>query len=168
MDCQWLKNLSFKAVFKRTGSPNQTASAKSEGSGSSQASIGDSCVQAGRDINYYSNKRNPVEDADAWENLIGCFTEVRAQKIIEMVNDHRMQWDLQHNLKGTTQSLKNNFKLVVVHQKDEEELVEIREQALAAIDSFIETRNAEFFTQTWLSLHEALKYLKGRRNRQDL
>lgn len=155
---QLLKNLNLNFSWKW----NQSPSALSK-NGNAQANSGSDVIQqnAGGDINnFYPENKNPIDDADAWKELLGVFASAFASKLIEGINDPRSKQYFDHNVKGQKNFVKSKFNNVHPHPKIADELVEIYEKAVNAIDSFVETGDEESFKQAWKFCYESLSGLR--------
>ncbi|NGX36404.1 MAG: hypothetical protein K1000chlam1_01250 [Candidatus Anoxychlamydiales bacterium] len=102
----------FKSVFeklkvtfslKKTNSPTKKSSAMAS-NGNATSNTGNNCKiqMAGRDItiNYLTENRNSIENSEAFDALLNCFTEDNALRLIEIIKDPRYQTYLDQNIKG--------------------------------------------------------------------
>lgn len=147
--------------FKKTNSPTTKVSAKAP-KGNAIANTGAKCniqMPEGNINNYLlTENRNAIEDSEALDNLLECFTEKATLKLIEMLKNHRYQTYFNQNIKGTKKWIIDKFKKLSIHSMNPKAkaFVEIKKEVLLVIDSFIKSRDETEFQKKWISFHKLL------------
>ncbi len=104
-----------------------------------------------------------IEDSEAWKALFNCFTEDNALRLVEIVKDPRYQTYFDQNIKGKKKWITNKFKKLSIHSMNPKAkaIVEIHEEVLHTIDSFVKSKNETEFQKKWISFHKSLVSIKN-------
>ncbi len=107
---------------------------------------------------------NALEEDESLENLIACFTESSAKKIIEDISDPRMQRHMMHyNGPGKIKWLDEKFRKVPLAKGDTRAntFIRVKRESLDSLDVFIKDRDMNKFREKWNLYHKELFSLKG-------
>ncbi len=157
--------LKTKFSWTRIASSDSNASAENK-NGNAGASTGDySPVQfAKRDIYNISTNITAIDNAEAWDLLIDCFSDKCIERLIEDIKDSKAQVHMKnYNGPGKKKWITGKFKKIPMHAKDPKAqvLVKIKTNAIESLDVFINTKDEDLFRAAWCSLRDELISLKG-------
>jgi hypothetical protein len=105
---------------------------------------------------------NALEEAESWENLMECFSQSCAQKIINAILDPRMQLHMKdHNGPGKKKWLTDKFRKISLAVGDPRArtFIRIQKESIQSLDSLINDKDADTFLQKWDLHHKELSFL---------
>ncbi len=95
---------------------------------------------------------NALEEAESWDDLIACFSESCARKIISDILDPRMQQHMKdYNGPGKKKWLTDKFRKLFLASGDPRAVavIRIKKESIESLDSLINDKDAGTFVQKW-------------------